>query len=93
MTLPENPPAPATVGTQPRNADEVNGLVGLQLRTFAASKVQIGQSQAWLVTVDLTASPYHFTEEQQTLIKSAFADLDASLDDINMTFISQLIGM
>lgn len=91
--IPPEPTAPETLGTQPRNASEVNSLVGSHLRGFAASKVQIGQSQDWLVTVDLTAAPYYFTTVQQTLIKSAFADLDAALDAVNMTFISQLIGM
>jgi hypothetical protein len=42
MTIPvDPPPPPATIGTQPRNADEVNGLLGTHLRGFAANKVTI----------------------------------------------------
>lgn len=95
MTIPEPPPPqpPATVGTQPRSADDVNNLVGLHLRTFCAAKVTIGQDQEWLAVTDLQAAPYYFTPEQEALIKSAIADLDASLDAVNMTFISRLVGM
>jgi hypothetical protein len=94
MTIPiESPSPPATVGTQPRNADEVNGLVGLHLRAVCGSKIQIGQDHDWLATVDLKAAPYYFSDTQETLIKSAIADLDTALDAVNMTFISQLVGM
>lgn len=95
MQFPPVPPTtpPQTVGTQPRNADEVNGLVGLHLRNFCAAKVQVGQDHDWLATVDLKGEPYWFSNEQETLIKSAIADLDTALDGVNMTFISQLVGM
>jgi hypothetical protein len=93
MTQPEQPPPPATVGTQPRSADEVNGLVGTHLRGFCASKVTIGQDHEFLSATDLMADPYYFTGEQETLIKSAIADLDTALDGLDMTFISRLVGM
>ena len=93
MTQPVDPQPPATVGTQPRNASEVNGLVGTHLRDFVASKNAIGQDHDFLLTVDLKEAPYYFAPEQETLIKSAIADLDTDLDGVNMTFISQLIGM
>ena len=90
---PYPPSPPATVGTQPRTADEVNGLVGSHLRGFIASKNAINQDQNFFMGTDLKAAPYYFTPEQETLIKSAIADLDAALDGVNMTFISQLVGM
>ncbi len=93
MIPPLEPSAPATVGTQPKNADEVNGLIGLHLRSFVASKIQIGQDHDFFGSTDLTAAPYHFSEDQQTLLKSAIADLDTALDAIDMTFISRIIGM
>ena len=93
MIPPSEPTAPATIGTQPRNADEVNALVGTHLRSFIANKNAIGQDHDFFLTVDLKAAPYYFAAEQETLIKSAIADLDASLDAVNMTFISQLVGM
>lgn len=93
MTIPETPPPPATVGTQPRNADEVNGLVGLHLRQFCAAKVTVGQDQEFLLATDLKAAPYYFTPDQETLIKSAISSLDASLDAVDMTFISRIVGM
>jgi predicted transcriptional regulator len=92
MTPPE-PQPPSYVGTQPRNADEVNGLVGLHLRNFIACMNAVGQDHDFFLTVDLKAPPYYFEAEQETLIKSAIADLDASLDMVDMTFISQLVGM
>lgn len=93
MTIPTEPLPPDTVGSAPRNAQEVNGLVGLHLRDFMRNKMVINQDQEWFATVDLTTVPYSFSADQQTLIKSCFADLDTALDAINTTFISRLIGM
>lgn len=94
MTIPvEPPPPPATVGTQPRNADEVNALVGTHLRGFLASKVTINQDQEFLSVTDLKVAPYYFTDEQEATIKSAITDLDATLDGIDLTFISRIVGM
>jgi hypothetical protein len=81
------------VGTQPQDASAVNQLIGQHLRAFTQSKGVINQDHAWLETVDLKEAPYYFAADQETLIKSAIADLDASLDVINMTFISRLIGL
>jgi hypothetical protein len=93
MTLPDPTAPPVTVGLAPINAAEVNNTVGQHLRGFMATKVTIGQDKDWLGTVDLQAAPYYFTAEQETLIKSAVNDLDTSLDAIDTTFISRLIGM
>jgi hypothetical protein len=93
MTLPVEPSPPATIGTQPRNADEVNGLVGTHLRGFVANKNAIDQDHNFFGSTDLTGAPYFFTVDQETLLKSAIADLDTALDGIDMTFISRIIGM
>ena len=93
MTQPAEPQPPSTIGTQPRSADEVNGLVGTHLRGFIANKNAIGQDHDWLVTVDLKVAPYYFTQEQEDSIKSGIGDLDASLDAVDMTTISRLVGM
>lgn len=90
----DTPPSPPTyVGTQPRSADEVNMLLGTHLRGFVANKNVIGQDEDWLLTVDLKEAPYYFSAEQETLLKSAVHDLDAAYDAIDMTFISQIIGI
>ena len=62
MTQP-TPPPPDTVGTQPKNAAEVNGLVGLHLKAapyyFTAAqetdlKTAVSQLDAALDAVDMT---------------------------------------
>jgi hypothetical protein len=93
MTIPVEPTPPSTIGTQPRNADEVNGLVGLHLRSFITAKNLIGQDHDWLITIDLKEAPYYFTQQQEDSIKSGIGDLDADLDGVNMTTISRLVGM
>lgn len=93
MTIPAEPTAPETVGTAPRNAAEVNGLVGLHLRDFLRAKAVINQDHEFFLPTDLTAAPYFYTEDQQTLIKSAYGDLDTTLDGIDLTFINRLVGM
>ena len=91
MTVPPGPPD--TVGSQPRNAEEVNNLTGQHLRDFMRVKTIINQDHDFLAATALQDPPYYFTADQETLIKSALADLDAALDAINTTFISRLIGM
>ena len=94
MTIPvEQDLPPATVGTQPENAFAVNQLIGQHLRQFGQSKIVINQDNNWLVTVDLKAAPYYFSADQETLLKSAVADLDTALDALDMTFISRIIGL
>jgi hypothetical protein len=93
MTIPQEPQPPSTIGTQPRNADEVNALVGTHLRAFVTSKLTVGQDHDFFAVTDLKAAPYFFTDEQEALMKSALADLDTALDAIDMTFISRIIGM
>lgn len=91
MSLPPEPPA--TIGTQPKTADEVNALIGTHLREFSRSKVTTNQDAAWLAVTDLKGAPYYFTDEQEATLKSAVADLDTALDAIDMTFISRIIGI
>jgi hypothetical protein len=94
MTIPpEPPPPPTTIGTQPKSADEVNGLIGTHLRGFSASKITINQDAAWLAVTDLKEAPYYFAADQEATIKSAIADLDTALDAVDMTFISRIIGI
>lgn len=94
MTIPDiEPQPPAVIGGNPRNADEVNGLVSLHLRQFMASKAAINQDQNFFAATDLKAAPYYFTADQETQIKTAFSTLDADLDAVDLTFISRLIGM
>lgn len=93
MIPPEPPGPPATIGTQPKSADEVNMLLGTHLRGFSMSKVTIGQDQEWLAVTDLKAAPYYFSAEQEATLKSALSDLDTALDAVDMTFISQIIGI
>jgi len=93
MTIPIEPTAPSVVGLAPNNAAEVNALIGNHLRTFTNIKGTVNQDREWLGTADLKAAPYYFAEEQETLIKSAIADLDTALDAIDMTFINRLTGL
>jgi len=90
---PEPPAPPETIGSNPRNATEVNGLVGLHLRQFTTVKGVINQDQNFFAAADLKGPPYYFTADQETQIKTAFSQLDADLDAIDMTFITRLIGM
>lgn len=94
MTQPDTTPLPPeTVGTNPRNADEVNGLTGLHLRNFLAVRVAIAQDQSFMAATDLTAAPYFFTADQQTQIKTAISGLNTSLEAVDLTFISRIVGM
>jgi hypothetical protein len=93
MTIPPEPSPPATIGTQPRNAEEVNMLVGTHLRGFIANKNAVGQDHDWLITIDLKVPPYNFTQAQEDSIKSGIGDLDTALDAVDMTTISRLVGM
>lgn len=84
---------PDTVGAAPRNADEVNGLVGQHLRNFITTKNTINQDRDFLAATDLKVPPYSFTADQETLIKTAVLELDTALDGVDMTFITRLIGL
>ena len=91
MTIPDT--TPLTVGLQPISADEVNRRVGTHLQQFLELKNQINQDQAYLLATDLKVPPYNFSATQETLIKSAINGLDTSLDAVDMTFITRLIGL
>jgi len=81
------------VGLSPRTADEVNNQVGMILRQFTDNKESIGHFHEWLASSDLKAEPYLMTPEEETLIKSAIADLDTTLDGVDTTFIDRLTGL
>ena len=93
MTVPEPPPPPATIGTQPQDATSLNLQIGAHLRSFIDVKNSINQDRDFLQATALTEAPYYFTTDQETLIKSAILDLDTTLDGINMTFISRIVGL
>jgi hypothetical protein len=93
MTLPVEPTPPDTIGTQPRSAVEINGLVGTHLRDFLAVKIHINQDHEFFSVTDLKAAPYYFSPEQEAVLKSAITDLDTALDAVDLTFISQIVGM
>lgn len=81
------------IGLSPKTADEVNNQVGFILRQWTDNKESIGHFQEWLASADLKVDPYNFTAEEETLIKSAIADLDSTLDGVNTTFIDRLTGL
>jgi hypothetical protein len=81
------------IGLSPRTADEVNNQVGVILRQWTDNKESIGHFHEWLASADLKVPPYDFTIEDETLIKSAIADLDATLDGVDTTFIDRLTGL
>jgi len=93
MTQPATPPPPATLGNNPKSADEVNGLIGTHLRGFTASKITIQQDQNFMSVTDLKAAPYYFSDTQEATIKSAISALNTALQAIDMTFIYQIIGI
>lgn len=97
MTYPPlpTPPgeAPTTIGSNPKNADEINYLVGTHLRAFLATRVTIGQDENFMTATDLKVAPYNFTADQETQIKTAISDLNTSLQAIDLTFISRIVGM
>jgi len=86
-------PAPPTVGAQPQNANDLNLTIGNHLRQFLTSKNTINQDRDFLASTDLKIAPYFFTTDQETLIKSAVLGLDTTLDTVDMTFITRLIGL
>jgi hypothetical protein len=88
MTMP-----PVTVGLAPINADEVNRTIGQHLRTFTDLAEVIAHDHDWLLSADLKLDPYGMSADQETLIKSAIADLDSKLSTVDMTFISRLTGL
>lgn len=81
------------IGLSPRNQDEVNNQVGYILRQWTDNKESIGHFHQWLLSADLKVEPYNFTPEDETLIKSALADLDTTLDGVDTTFIDRLTGL
>jgi hypothetical protein len=93
MTLPTTPPPPDTIGSQPKNAAQVNDTVGLHLRQFLAAKIAINQDQDYFAATDLKAAPYYFTPAQETDLKTAISQLDSALDAIDLTFINRIVGM
>ena len=93
MTIPQEPQPPATIGTQPQTAAEVNALVGTHLRDFLRHKAIINQDASFMSGVDLKAAPYFFSETQEGDLKSSITGLDAELDGVDLTFINRVVGM
>ena len=93
MIPPAEPQPPSTIGTQPKSADEINGLTGTHLKGFIASQATIHQDQEFFAATDLTGPPYYFSDTQQTDLKSAISTLDAALQAVDMTFINRIVGM
>jgi len=87
------PVTPMTVGAAPLSAQDVNNLIGAHLRAFLDVKNTINQDREWLAAQDLKIEPYNFSADQETLIKSAVLGLDTSLDGVDMTFITRLVGL
>lgn len=81
------------VGSSPVNALELNNLIGNHLRQFTDNKETIGHDHEWLLAADLKIDPYNMTADDETLIKSAVANLDEALDAVDMTFISRITGL
>jgi hypothetical protein len=87
------PPPPATVGSQPKSADEVNGLIGTHLRGFVSSRNVIHQDQDFFAATDLKGAPYWFSASQEADLKTAIANLDTALQAVDMTYINRIVGM
>jgi len=80
-------------GLAPQSANEVNMNVGQVLRQFTDVRGLVHQHWLWLQAEDLKVAPYNMTADDETLIKSALGPLDTSLQAVDMTFISRLIGL
>jgi len=95
MTVPPYVPAGTQTepGLSPNSASDVNVQVGSLMRQFTAVKEAVDRQHNWLETADLKLAPYNMEADDETLIKSAVADLDAALDAVNMTFINRLTGL
>lgn len=92
MTQPSTTP-PDVVGTNPRNASEVNISTGTHLRQFLGVRVIINEDQSFFAATDLKVAPYYFTAAQETEIKTAVSELNIALQAIDTTFISRVAGM
>jgi hypothetical protein len=93
MSIDPTPPPPATIGTQPQSAAEVNMSTGTHLRGFIACKGTIHQDEDFFAATDLKAAPYYFSADQETALKSAISSLDTALQAVDMTFINRIVGM
>lgn len=93
MTQPETPPPPATIGTNPKNADEVNGLIGVHLRSFLQVLNQTKQDADFCASADFKVAPYYFTQAQEDTLKSAVNGLNTALQAIDLTDINRVVGM
>jgi len=81
------------VGLAPIDANALNSDVGVLLKNFSQVRAFVQQQASWLQAEDLKISPYNMTADDETLIKSAVIPLSTSLQQIDMTFISRLIGL
>lgn len=94
MTIPvEPPPPPPIIGTNPRNADEVNGLIGTHLRAFLSVLNQNVQDHDFCAAQDFKVAPYYFTQPQEDTLKSAVNGLYDALQAIDLTDINRVVGL
>ena len=81
------------VGLAPQDATMLNNSIGNLLKNFSQIRGYVHQQAAWLQAEDLKLPPYNMTTDDETLIKSAMLPLDTTLQGVDMTFISRLIGL
>jgi hypothetical protein len=80
-------------GMTPATAQDVHYGVGNVLRSFVNSKDSIHRTYDNMAGIDLKVPPYNMTPEDESLIKSAIADLNTALSAVNMVWINRLIGI
>ena len=97
MTFPTGPTppgtAPATVGTNPRTADEINSIIGTHLKGFLAAKAAVDQDKRFCDATDFKIAPYYFTEDQEGALKAAVTTLQAGMAGIDLTFVMRVVGL
>jgi len=93
MTIPPATYGKTTPGLAPGSAYEVHATIGAHLRQFVDLQEMIGHDYNGLAGLDLKAEPYNMTPEDETLVKSAIADLHTNLQGVDMTFINRLTGL
>jgi hypothetical protein len=87
------PAPPATIGTNPKTADEVNALIGLHLRDFLRVLSINVQDHDFCLTQDFKVAPYYFAQAQEDTLKSAVNGLFTALQAIDLTDINRVVGL
>lgn len=83
----------AVEGLMPASNNDVNVSVGSMLRNFVSLQDQVHRMHNVLVGINLTAAPFSFTAQQAADITTSVANLDTSLQAVDMTFINRLVGL